>query len=545
MTMKRITTYAVWLAAAAALQGCIENDIPYPAVECRIESIAAAGLAAEPVIDNGRRTVTLPLLETTDIQAVGITSAKITEGASESAPIVGTHDLRAPLYVTLSLYQDYLWTIEAEQTIPRRFTVEGQVGATEWDIAGRTATAHVGFEDLSHVRITSLKLGPEGISSMSCTDIPDFNDSNLELLSDFTTPRRIDLTCHGRTETWYLSVVYTDVKVDFTHIDGWARTAWLYAEGLSGTELGFRYRQKGSDEWIAVGGDDVTVDGGAFHAQISGLQPESDYEAVAFSGDDQSPVAAFRTEPILPLPNCGFEEWSKPGKIVYPYLSEQEAYWDSGNKGSATVNETICESSPDTRPGSSGSTSAFLCSKFAAVVGIGKFAAGNIFIGTYAESVGTNGKVNFGRPFTSRPTALRGWAKYTQGKIDRIYKYPDDMPLTTDDFDQGTIYIALGTWTPEEYGGTAQSPVQIYTKDPATFFDKNGKDVVGYGEWIIDHTVGEWTEFTIPIEYRATDIVPTHMIIICSASRWGDYFTGSTQSRMWLDDFELVWDKIE
>ena len=31
-------------------------------------------------------------------------------------------------------------------------------------------------------------------------------------------------------------------------------------------------------------------------------------------------------------------------------------------------------------------------------------------------------------------------------------------------------------------------------------------------------------------------------MIVCSASRWGDYFTGSTQSEMWLDDFELLYD---
>lgn len=540
--MKRLATYAATLLATAPMLSCIENDIPYPVIECRIESIAAEGLSGEPAIDNNRRKVTLPLLETTDIQNVAISSAVITDGAVASRELEGRFDLRAPLYVTLSLYQDYQWTIEAEQTIERYFTVEGQIGSAEWNIADRTATAYVGIEDRSDITITSLKLGPEGITDMSCTDIPDFNDSNLSLLRDFTTPRRIDVTCHGRTETWYIAVEYTDVKVNFTHIDGWARSAWLYAEGLSGSELGFRYRPAGSGEWMTVDPAAITVDGGAFRARIRGLDPESEYEAVAYSGDDVSAVERFRTEAELPLPNCGFEEWSMPGKIVYPYLSEQSAYWDSGNKGSATVNETICEGSPDIRPGSEGATSAFLCSKFASVVGIGKFAAGNIFIGTYYETVGTNGKVNFGRPFAARPSALRGWVKYTQGKIDRIDRQPDGMTLTTNDFDQGSIYVALGTWTAAEYGGTDASPVQVFTKEPSTYFDKNSKDVVAYGELMLNETVGEWREFTIELDYVTTSVVPTHLIIVCSASRWGDYFTGSTQSRMWLDDFELVWD---
>jgi len=66
--------------------------------------------------------------------------------------------------------------------------------------------------------------------------------------------------------------------------------------------------------------------------------------------------------------------------------------------------------------------------------------------------------------------------------------------------------------------------------------------VVAYGELILTQSVDEWREFTIELDWRVTDVVPTHLMIVCSASRWGDYFTGSTASRMWLDDFELIYD---
>lgn len=39
-------------------------------------------------------------------------------------PLSGEFDLRADLPVVLSLYQDYEWTLRAEQTITRVFTVE-------------------------------------------------------------------------------------------------------------------------------------------------------------------------------------------------------------------------------------------------------------------------------------------------------------------------------------------------------------------------------------------------------------------------------------
>ena len=33
-------------------------------------------------------------------------------------------------------------------------------------------------------------------------------------------------------------------------------------------------------------------------------------------------------------------------------------------------------------------------------------------------------------------------------------------------------------------------------------------------------------------------------MVVCSASRWGDYFIGSDQSVMWVDDVELVYTPV-
>ena len=65
---------------------------------------------------------------------------------------------------------------------------------------------------------------------------------------------------------------------------------------------------------------------------------------------------------------------------------------------------------------------------------------------------------------------------------------------------------------------------------------------MAYGELILDRSHPEWEEFTVELKYVRTDIAPTHLFIVCSASRWGDYFTGSTKSVMYLDDFELLYD---
>lgn len=540
MTNIRRYIYALVISVATLLVGCIKNDLPHPVVELLITSLTAEGLIGDAVIDESNRKVTLTLQEQTDIQNVVITDVAYTENATPSIDLVGTHDMRSALHVTLSLYQDYAWEIEAVQNIERSFTVEGQIGSTEWNVASRTATAYVGIEDRSNIKVTSLKL--------AAADIATYQWSEGIEPHNFNTVRYVYVTCHGRTERWSLYVKTTDVVVDLKRADAWGKVLWLYGEGLSGTTLGFRYRKAGDNDWIEV--DNVTTDGGMFEARVGGLTPHTEYEVVAYSDENTSATKRVTTEGILPLENGDFEKWETIRKIVCPYYTEEDAFWGTGNPGAAMVNTTVTDKSDDVRPGSSGVYSARLESKFANLAGIGKFAAGNLFIGKYVSTVGTNGVVSFGHPFAARPTALKLWVKYNCGAIDRIGTLPAGSTLQVGDPDVGSIFIALGTWSAEEYGldatgamqGTAKSPVIVDTRDKGTFFNPSSAGVVAYSELLLDHSVEQWAEYTIELDYNTTSVVPTHIIIVCSSSRYGDYFTGSTQSVMWLDDFELVYE---
>ena len=529
---------AVFVALAFA--SCIENDLPYPVVKLNVTSIDVEGIIGTPAIDEAARTVVVELHEQTDIQNVKINNITYTEGAEPSREVVGVHDMRSPLYVTLSLYQEYPWTISATQNIERHFTVEGQVGATEWDVENRIATAYVGTDDHTNIRVTALKLAAADIATYEWAEGVDPND--------FSTVRYVYVTCHGRTERWDLYVKTTDVVVDIVQADAWGKVMWLYGEGLSGTDLGFKYREAGSSEWLEVA--DVKVNGGSFSACVRGLQTLTEYEIMAYSNDDVSAVKRVKTEGVAPLENGGFEDWATIKKIVCPYLAEETAFWGTGNPGAAMVSATVTDKSTDVRPGSAGSYSAMLESKFANMAGIGKFAAGNLFVGKYVATVGTNGIVGFGRKFTARPTALRFWVKYNCGAIDRIGTLPAGSTVQMGDNDTGSVFIALGDWTKEEYGvdadgvvkGTDDIPLIVDTRDKSTFFDPKSDAVIAYGEMLFGETIGEWREVTIPLEYVTTSKVPTHIVIVNSASRLGDYFTGSTQSVLWLDDMELIYE---
>ena len=71
--------------------------------------------------------------------------------------------------------------------------------------------------------------------------------------------------------------------------------------------------------------------------------------------------------------------------------------------------------------------------------------------------------------------------------------------------------------------------------------------VVAYGQFTFESAYGDdgsLSNLRIPLEYTsaAKSVKPTHLIIVCSASKFGDYFEGGEGSLLYLDDFELVYE---
>lgn len=546
----RRKAYTYLLGCIALLTaGCITNDIPYPVVVINVLGIEGEGFTcAEKDIDAKERTVTLHLDEQTDISRVKITKASLTEGGTSSVLLTDTHDLRTPIYTTLTLYQSYPWEIRAEQQIARLFEVENQVGAAEIDAEAQTVHIKVSkAADLSRLHVLDMKLGPGEITRYSPT-LKEIDNTS------FVSMRYVDIAYHDFVERWKVFTEITEQTVSLTQVDAWTRRIWLYGEGLAGQTMGFRYRKSGETAWTDV--EDVVIVGGSFSACLRGLSPATAYDVVAFSGEEQTPATAVTTDIEALLPNGGFEEWSidpnRP-KLYYPYTDASSRFWDTGNMGATAVGGESISIPAEPRPGSAGEKSAKLQSKVVVI----KFAAGNLFVGQYMKTIGTNGVVGFGQPFTQRPTALRGWVKFSGGKIDRIDSdlRPSGVEIVKDVTPENAmIYVALGNWTPEKYGvdvtelgtttryGTAQTPIAIYTKEINSFFNPNSDAVIAYGEKVMIEDIAQWTQFNIPIDYKATNLIPTHIVVVCSASRWGDYFIGCSKSVLQVDDFELIYD---
>ena len=542
--MKREILGIAVVATMLASTGCIHNDIPYPVVKLEITAIEANGTVGACRIDNAANTVVIPLDERTDIRNVEITGITFSERAhypEEFEPIVGnagdavlTFDMRTPKYVMLSLYQDYEWTIMAEQNIERTFKIKGQMGVAEFDVENCTATAYIRDDyDLGNVEIETLKLGPREITEMSPA---------AEELKDFRSVRFVDVTYHERTEQWSLFVIPKEIAVEILEVTEGARVAWVRASGIADTQMGFRYRREGDEEWTEVPSEWITVDGGNISARLRHLATQTTYQVVAYADENVSEPSTFTTTDVFLLPNSGFEEWHFSSKNVYfPYLEGDTPFWGTGNEGSAITGVNISTPvSNDLRPDTEGEFAAQLKSANASVMGIAKFAAGNIYTGSYAGTIGTNGLVDFGRPYTLRPTGFRFWVKYIQGNVNCVPKN-NKSPKVEGDPDEGIVYVALGDWDAATYGGTAESPYRVNTSDVGSFFTSQNPHIIAYGERLFDASVSEWTEMEIELEYRSSRR-PTHIVIVCTASRFGDYFVGSSDSIMWVDDVELLYD---
>lgn len=534
--MKRIFIIAL---LAASITGCIKNDLPLPVIEPRIVSMSVDG-ATEVYINSGKRDVEITLAEQTDIRNVNIQQVVFSDEMVRSSwEITGQHDLSQKLAVTLSTYQDYLWTITTKQPIERYFTVEGQVGASTIDAVNRRAMLYItDKQDITNINITSLKLGPADVTTYS----PDISE-----IKDFSYGAEVIVSAHGRSEKWTLYAEQTSTVVEMKSVNAWTAVVWLKASGIADMTNGFKYRKSGDEEWIDVSGDRLTIDGGDFSVGIDGLEPLTDYECYAYCGEDKTDTYNFTTEEARQMPNSSFEIFSNAESKTYnsfydpasAILENQTKWWCSGNEGSTIGGQKYTITIPDSEDKVDGRYSVRLQSMD--VVGI-KFAAGNIFVGEFGGVIGTSGgKVNFGRPFTLRPRKLSVWLKYNSGKIDCLGEVPDNDPVKVGDNDRGQVFIALGDWDYRVYGGKPDSPVCVNTTDKDTFFNPKGENVIGYGCITLDKSTDGWIHAEIPIEYVSTSRKPTHIIVSCASSMLGDYFTGSSDSKLWLDKMELIY----
>lgn len=507
-----------------AFTSCIHNDLPFPKVQQNIISLKAEGESKSALIDSISLTATIYLNEEVDIERVTFTKFKVTEGGEAMPDLMeGSYNLSSPIVVSITAYQTYQWLVKAVQEIERYFTIEGQIGETVIDTVGhRILVAVPSNMNLAKLNVTSIKLGPAGITTL----IPYITVGEY----DFSRPVRVEVESHGRSEEWTIYVEKTEQIVGTERVDAWSRVVWAYGSCPSDMRGGFQYKKSTDSNWTDVDSNLIYQTEGAFSCYIPHLQPLTTYTIRAVAGNEIGNEITVTTQETADIPDGSFDQWwLKDGKIWCPWDEGGTPYWDTGNTGAATLGQSNVVPTDHTVTGRG--QAAELNTKFVGIFGLGKLGAGSIYTGSFKRVDGTNGILDFGRPWNIRPTKLRGYYQYKTALIDYTNSEWESLKGRPDSCH---IYVALTDWT---------TPYEIRTNpNNRQLFNKDASYVIAYGELIYSGTMDDYQEFEIELKYRNTYEVPSYMQITCAASKYGDYFTGGAGAVLYVDEFSFDYD---
>lgn len=532
----------------------IKNDIPYPIVDGAIEAMEVEGQCdaegnptTQATINKKERTVKLYVDDTVNKQEIRITKLMVSNEATytladksvcldeERFPTTGFPSLNdlpkkadtrvnfsKPLGFKLHTYQDYDWTVSLEQVILRKVLVQNQVGNAVVDDFNRSVVIYVSKNQPLHkIQVSQFDLGGQ-----HGTVVPNPCEEDFY---DFSQMREFQVTeaWEGIARRWTVHVFHKEEPASLTaNAFPMATRAYLDGSVVGGKQPTIEYKKESESDWQALSAASITIVGTKYTAELKSLQPGTTYQFRITVDGETGSAQDFTTAPATQIPNGSMDSWHQDGRLWNPWAENGEKFWDTGNRGATTVGESNSVPTDETSTGSG--RAAMLQSKWIVL----KFAAGNIFTGDYVRTTGTNGVLSFGRPFTSFPSKLRFNYKYNMSTINRVgdddYEYLKGRP------DTANVYIALTDW---------DEPLEIRTRpSERQLFDRNDPHIIAFAELLQGETVSNWTQVDLTLNYRYRNRRPKYILIVASSSKFGDFFTGGDASKLWIDDFELIYE---
>ena len=562
----------LFLLLLLILSSCaIVDDIPYPIVETEITAFEVEGMCdasgedgGTATIDKTTRTIDVFVNDMVDITSLKVTNLEVTNDATviidsiirrksdtfptNGLPVIQRADqfhinCSAGLPILLRTWQDYEWTVNVHQVINRDVELEGQVGDAVVDANTHTVVVYVSKNtDLTRVKVRKMSLG-----GTHGTVTPDPTQKDFVDFTMAQTYKVRNAWNLAATTVWKVYVYQTDEKVEptissFTSGNGASIISGMRPNGVVPV---VEYRAESDADWTTVPASDMKYPTSTtYQVELKDLHSFIRYlYRVTFDGN------TLEGEPFYfegeQLKNRSFDEWHIEGEgrsaLYLPWEIGDEPYWDTGNHGATTVG-----ASNSTYEDEDGRRYANLQSKYIVI----KFAAGNIFTGSYLKTDGTNGVLSFGRPFTSRPAQIQFEFQYKTSTITRtggdwqdswgsyitrsLYEGLKGQP------DSCSVYIALGDWEPERYGSTL-CPYLIRTRaSELHLMDLKSSHLIGFAQMTCGDNITTWTKKTLDIQYL-NDRTPTTIIVVASSSKYGDYFTGGEESLLKIDNIQLIY----
>lgn len=242
-----------------------------------------------------------------------------------------------------------------------------------------------------------------------------------------------------------------------------------------------------------------------------------------------------------------FETWvaGNPGQEPENTIYEVDGGWSSSNTGAfllkmmGKTDRLVVTESSDAHSGKAAARIETLDTEGGDLFGIKvpKVTTGTLFLGSFVTEISnTLASTKFGIPFLTKPSLLKGYYKYTPGKV--YYQ------SSKDNADQFTV----------KEGENDECAINAILYEVATFEDENYQEyLTGVDAYTSNKLVAvaqledgtakaEYTSFEIKFEYlKQYDPAKKYRLaIICSSSKKGDEFSGAPGSVLFVDDFELV-----
>lgn len=414
----------------------------------------------------------------------------------------------------------------------QRFTMNQTTGSAYFPVASlKSVVSVVNREGIPHTS------NPYEVAQVNAREHHIFNYTVAESGEQDKVTVRVDGSETVYTFSFPVSTA-PSTSLSLKSVNPWSNFA--YVEGMIAAQeagkvldpanMKFEYSSDNGTNWTSVAA--TATSSTDFKATLTGLTPNTTYKyRMSYAKGRDSYVSSessFTTDTENKIPNLNFDNWVKNGKHYYANASLDNMFWDSGNEGANTLGE-VNPTKPEETDVVSGKAA-----RLGSATAAGQFAAGSLFSGDFgsASLKPLGAKLDFGRPFTERPSQLTGHFKYAPGSIthSKLDYAPKGVP------DSCSVYIALTDW---------DAPFAVNTGEKK-FVDFNADYIIAYGELdksLVSPTsaMSSYQPFTINILYRDLTRKPKYILIVCSSSKYGDYFTGSTSSVLLLDEFDLIY----
>lgn len=310
------------------------------------------------------------------------------------------------------------------------------------------------------------------------------------------------------------------------------------------------YREQGSATWVNF--DAQLGEDGLYSAEVvpawtkstskggsdifsleSGFTAGNTYECKYSVDGVEKEGITFTTGGVQTIPYANMED---SALTCWGQSNGSSTNWASGNN---TFAKSLC--TQGTYAGMGGAKCAALSGAGVMLVDI---AAGNLFMGQFSRPNTSTGKVAFGQSFDwqSRPTKFKFKYAATIGTVDASYH--KGAPIGKGDKDLARVFFAIVDWgSRHEVKSGTSAPTGMW--DPETMSSVGEGNIIGYAsQYITESTSGDMKTSELDVYYYDKSTKPSKditIVVSCATSAYGDYLTGSTESKLWVDDFELCY----